>query len=106
MNSTDNPDAIPSLFFKIDAKTLQLKWTDIEIRRHVIPEMQKQQKNEAEDNNESVEDDLPPLDQPDEQSETTATTEEVKVDTSAKRQTPVFNYGSDSSEEENQNKSN
>ena len=25
--------------FKIDAKSLQLRWTDIEIRRHVIPKM-------------------------------------------------------------------
>lgn len=25
--------------FKIDSKTLQLRWTDIEIRRHVIPKM-------------------------------------------------------------------
>ena len=41
MNSSDNPDEVQSLFFKIDAKTLQLKWTDIEIRKHVIPDMQK-----------------------------------------------------------------
>lgn len=25
--------------FKIEGKTLQLKWTDIEIRRHVVPKM-------------------------------------------------------------------
>jgi len=28
-----------SSMFKIDPKTLQLRWTDIEIRRHVIPKM-------------------------------------------------------------------
>ena len=27
------------IVFKIDAKTLQLRWTDVEIRRHVIPKM-------------------------------------------------------------------
>jgi hypothetical protein len=26
--------------FKIDAKTLQLRWTDIEIRKHVMPSME------------------------------------------------------------------
>ena len=41
LNSPENPDVIQTLFFKIDAKTLQLKWTDIEIRKHVIPAMQK-----------------------------------------------------------------
>ena len=61
MNSSDNPDEVQSLFFKIDAKTLQLKWTDIEIRKHVIPDMQKQQSKEAAASNENVEDDLPPL---------------------------------------------
>jgi hypothetical protein len=30
--------------FKIDAKTLQLRWTDIEIRRHVIPKMLEEKK--------------------------------------------------------------
>ena len=27
-------------FFVIDGKNLQLKWTDIEIRRHVLPKME------------------------------------------------------------------
>lgn len=42
VNSSDNPDEAKTLFFKIDPKTLQLKWTDIEIRKHVIPTMQKE----------------------------------------------------------------
>ena len=61
-NQNQNPDAIATLFFKIDHKVLQIKWTDIEIRKHVIPG----QTAEIEGNNnaepeESVEDDLPPL---------------------------------------------
>ena len=28
--------------YKIDSKTLQLRWTDIEIRRYVIPKMQQE----------------------------------------------------------------
>ena len=39
LNSAENPDCMPTCFFKIDAKPLQMKWTDIEIRKHVIPNM-------------------------------------------------------------------
>ena len=62
LNSDSNPDVVQTLFFKIDAKTLQLKWTDIEIRKHVIPQMQQDTKaaNEAVPD-EALEDDLPPL---------------------------------------------
>lgn len=31
--------------FRIDAKTLQLRWTDIEIRRHVMPKMHKEEED-------------------------------------------------------------
>ena len=59
MNLPDCPDSMQTVFYMIDPKTLQLKWTDIEIRKHVIPQMQQEQNN-----NEEVEDDLPPLEQP------------------------------------------
>ena len=51
-----------NVFYKVDAKTLQLKWTDIEIRTHVIPQMQQEsrQRGAAVDDKE-LEDDLPPL---------------------------------------------
>lgn len=29
--------------YKIEAKALQLRWTDIEIRRHVMPKMKKEE---------------------------------------------------------------
>jgi len=113
LNSPECPDSMQSLFYKIDAKTLQLKWTDIEIRKHVIPD---QQKKEAEASNESLEDDLPPLEQLEEiaKTETLASSEEKEhppspersnVETipssgaAVPRETPVFNYSSDSSEE-------
>ena len=52
--------------FKIDYKTLQLRWTDIEIRRHVMPKMQ--QSNFEEDGKaaeaQQVDDDFPPLKEP------------------------------------------
>ena len=47
-------------FYKIDSKQLQLRWTDIEIKRHVIPALPK----EEEKNSDDEEDDLPPLEQP------------------------------------------
>ena len=59
LNSPNNPDQIQTLFFKIESRTLQLKWTDIEIRKHVIPNMQKERQEEEDEAN--VEDDLPPL---------------------------------------------
>ena len=58
LNSSANPDVMPTVFFKIDAKPLQMKWTDIEIRKHVIPN---EQAKEMEGADEDVEDDLPPL---------------------------------------------
>ncbi len=66
-----------TVFFRIDPKTLQLKWTDIEIRKHVIPQMQSEQKKEAEVTNESLEDDWPPLEQVD--PETTIKTDDSKA---------------------------
>ena len=62
LNSSDNPDVMPTVYFKIDAKPLQMKWTDIEIRKHVIPN---EQAKEAEGADEDVEDDLPPLNEND-----------------------------------------
>ena len=61
LNSAENPKQSQTLFYRIDAKTLQLKWTDIEIRKHVIPQMQNDALEEEQANDESVEDDLPPL---------------------------------------------
>ena len=46
--------------FKIDPKTLQLRWTDIEIRRHVIPQIAEQRDIENADDSDE---DLPPLDE-------------------------------------------
>jgi hypothetical protein len=37
LNKNEQKDK--SAMFKVDGKTLQLRWTDIEIRRHVIPKM-------------------------------------------------------------------
>lgn len=59
MNDEKNPDSMQTVFYKIDAKTLQLKWTEIEVRKHVIPQMQ----NENNADNEALEDDLPPLEE-------------------------------------------
>lgn len=63
LNCPENPDVMQTVFYKIDAKTLQLKWTDIEIRKHVIPQMQQDHDNAEDGANEDVEDDLPPLEQ-------------------------------------------
>ena len=66
MNDGSNLDSLRTVFYKIDAKTLQLKWTEIEVRKHVMPQMQ--QENSAvgvagDDDEEGLEDDLPPLEQ-------------------------------------------
>ena len=57
MNSNELASS-SNVFYKIDAKTLQLKWTDIEIRRHVIPTLSKEEKS---DSVEDDEEELPPL---------------------------------------------
>ena len=41
LNSAENQS---SSFFIIDGKNLMLKWTDIEIRRHVLPKMDEETK--------------------------------------------------------------
>lgn len=48
--------------FKIDAKTLQLRWTDIEIRRHVIPKMI-ETKELTEESKREDDEDLAPFDE-------------------------------------------
>ena len=40
MNDSENPDSMETVFYKIEAKILQLKWTEIEVRKHVIPQIQ------------------------------------------------------------------
>lgn len=49
----------------VDQKKLQMKWTDIEIRRHVMPGMEKEEERKASDddgnNGSDDEEDLPPL---------------------------------------------
>lgn len=59
----DEPRDSASMY-KIDGKTLQLRWTDIEIRRHVIPKMM--EKNKLDDLQQAAEDneELPPLEEP------------------------------------------
>ena len=102
---------MPTVFFKIDAKTLQLKWTDIEIRKHVIPQMQQEHKDEAEAlSDESVEDDLPPLDDQADQapaSDSKAPSPEKQPSgavplqpAATTRNTPVFKYNESDSEED------
>lgn len=64
MNDSTNPDSLQTVFYKIDAKTLQVKWTEIEVRKHVIPQMQQEQSADgAADDDENLEDDLPPLEE-------------------------------------------
>ena len=63
LNSPDSTDSLQTVYYKIEAKTLQIKWTDIEIRKHVMPQMQKEQEYQDLDNEEVEDDDLPPLDQ-------------------------------------------
>ena len=111
VNSSDNPDEAKTLFFKIDPKTLQLKWTDIEIRKHVIPTMQKEQKEEA-DAASVEDDDLPPLEEVKEDDKLTKPTAKASaapstdesskesVSASASRATPVFNYSDEDDENE------
>jgi hypothetical protein len=49
--------------FKIDAKTLQLRWTDIEIRRHVIPKMIETNKLSEESKLDSDDEELAPFEE-------------------------------------------
>ena len=47
---------------KVDQKKLQMKWTDIEVRRHVIPKMQADDASDDEEEKKgSDDDDLPPI---------------------------------------------
>jgi len=76
--------------FRIDAKTLQLRWTDIEIRRHVMPKMRKEEEQKRNDSQQDDDDDeLPPL----------LDDDEVKPAVSSK----LISYDSGSSDEENKN---
>lgn len=60
LNSNELADSSND-FYKIDSKKLQLKWTDIEIRRHVIPTLNQEEEKTSDDEDE---DELPPLEQP------------------------------------------
>jgi len=76
-------------FYILDGKNLQLKWTDIEIRRHVLPKMKEE---EVVENFED--DDLPPLNYEDNQEETKdeetqATKSQESDKESDKEETPV-----------------
>lgn len=76
--------------FKFDGKAVQLKWTDIEIRRHVIPKMnsqaaQAQEEFESTMEKEAEDEDLPPLQ------------EEDQKQTSSK----LISYDSDSGSDDN-----
>lgn len=66
LNSNELSSPTNNNFYKIDAKTLQLKWTDIEIRKHVIPTLNKEedQEDELSDEDQNEGDELPPLEQP------------------------------------------
>ena len=66
LNSNELSSPTNNTFYKIDAKTLQLKWTDIEIRKHVIPTLNKEedQEDELSDEDQNEGDELPPLEQP------------------------------------------
>lgn len=72
--------------FMIDAKTLQLRWTDVEIRRHVIPQIAEQR--DIDNADDSDDEDLPPLD------ETTPTSN------SGNPSTKLIHYDSNSGSEE------
>lgn len=53
-----------NIVYKIDSKTLQLRWTDIEIRRYVIPKMQQESRQAASAKSqvdEEEDEQLPPL---------------------------------------------
>jgi hypothetical protein len=50
-NPEFNREGTEKNYWKIEAKTLQLKWTDIEVRRHVIPS-HAVRSNQSEDNEE------------------------------------------------------
>lgn len=64
LNSNELADSSND-FYKIDSKTLQLKWTDIEIRRHVIPTLNKsEERKDDEDDEQGDDDELPPLEKP------------------------------------------
>lgn len=79
--------------FKIDAKTLQLRWTDIEIRRHVMPKMHKEEeKNRANSAQADDDDELPPL--------------LDDILTKASVSSKLISYDSGSSDEENKNQAN
>ncbi len=50
--------------FRIDAKALQLKWTDIEIRRYIMPQMHQQRTAQRETQPAAEDEELPPLETP------------------------------------------
>ncbi len=58
LNRTEGTNEI---VFKVDPKTLQLRWTDIEIRRHVMPAQQAS--SEEENAHLDDDDELPPLEE-------------------------------------------
>lgn len=68
----------PTNFYKLDIKTLQLRWTDIEIRKYRLNDMGNDKSDE-----DNADEELPPLETPERgQSTTTASqgVEDRKVD--------------------------
>ena len=62
MNSKDCSAIGANQVIKIDQKKLQMKWTDIEVRKHVMPKMQKESlDNDSKENELDIDDDWPPL---------------------------------------------
>ena len=89
LNSNQLADSSSNVFFKIDPKTLQLKWTDIEIRKHVIPGLKDQEEPDEEDDEE-----LPPLEKP--------SSEEVEKEMRQKQVNKLIDENSEPSTSEEQ----
>jgi len=64
----------PNNFYKLDIKTLQLRWTDIEIRKYRLNDLGNDKSDE-----ENTDEELPPLDTT-ERTEASTRTEDSKID--------------------------
>lgn len=69
--------------FKIDGKTLQLRWTDIEIRRHVIPKMIETNRLQEESRPDDDDEDLPTFEEAPTQQEGGVSSKLIQYDSSS-----------------------
>jgi hypothetical protein len=66
----------PNNFYKLDIKTLQLRWTDIEIRKYRLNDLG----NDKSDEENSADEELPPLESTEGTENSSSRIEDRKVD--------------------------